>query len=334
MIAQVGGLNYRFPDRQRVGEQQVAAGQAQMAPQQGGSPFDIPLAESGVPTIENYTRNYYDSYSKLKDFTETMWKDYGVDVTKPDFSQPGGGLLHEAFQKMDADLRIAANDLAESKTILAEQRKAYLEGKAIEAQGYDPYAQIAREVPQGQRMVPLGLAEDVQQAVQGVSNRVYNTPQEAERAYATLQPLRNKYAKLIKDDPENTAFYQRQIDAMRRPTYSAPNIKPPSGIGEKEQQYLTMARKIANSMAGNWTPDDTEYDLETKQNISILNAESGLSMGPTTVKNQKGEDVKVDKIIKRYIKTPILRFHYSMCSKSYEKFPCTTTRKYHRVLTF
>ena len=303
MIAQAGGLTYRIPQRQPIGQQQaIAAGQAPMQAQQGGSPFDVPLVEDGVPTIENYTRNYYDSYSKLKDFTETMWKDYGVDVTKPDFSQPGGGLLHEAFQKMDADLRIAANDLAESKTILAEQRKAKTEMKAIEAPGYDPYAQIAREAPNA--MIPLGLFEDVQQAIQGVSNKVYDNPLEVQRANATLDPLRQKYETLKTTDPRNAAVYQRQIDAMRRPTYSAPNIKPPSGIGEKEQQYLTMARKIANSMAGNWTPDDTEYDLETKQNISILNAESGLSMGPTTVKNQKGEDVKVDKIIKRYIKTP------------------------------
>jgi hypothetical protein len=305
MIAQAGGLTYTFPARQ-IGEQQpVAGGQAPMQAQQGGSPFDIPLVEDGVPTIENYTRNYYDSYGRLKDFTETMWKDYGVDVTKPDFSQPGGGLLHEAFQKMDADLRIAANDLSESKNILAEQRKAELEMKAMKAPGYDPYAQIAREAPNG--MIPLGLFEDVQQGIQGVSNKVYNTPGEVQRAYATLQPLIQKYETLKTTDPRNAAVYQRQIDALRQPTYSTPDVawRPPSGGGsEKDQQYLTMARKIANSMAGNWTPDDTEYDPQTKQNISILNAESGLSMGQTTVKNQKGEDVKVDKIIKRYVKTP------------------------------
>lgn len=300
MIAQAGGLTYTFPARQ-IGEQQpVAGGQAPMQAQQGGSPFDIPLAEDGVPTIENYTRNYYDSYGRLKDFTETMWKDYGVDVTKPDFSQPGGGLLHEAFQKMDADLRIAANDLAESKTILAEQRKAELEMKAMKAPGYDPYAQIAREAPNA--MIPLGLFEDVQQAIQGVSNRVYNTPGEVQRAYATLQPLIQKYEKLMTDDPRNAAVYQRQIDAMRQPTYSTPDIafRPPSGGGSGAEGLVDLSKKVVfDNTAYGWTPQRVQPKTVNGKATLTMTPEQDITHGKVKVEivDASGKKKEIDTML-------------------------------------
>lgn len=298
MIAQAGGLTYRLPQRQQFAQPQP---EQQMQPQQQGSPFGTPAGDD-LAYVEDLTNNYYNAYGRLKDFTETMWKDYGVDVTKPDFAQPGGGLMHQAFTKMDADLRMTANDLVQERKIREEQRKAVLEGKAVYAPGYQEEAQLARTLQPEQRVIPTNLLPDVDEAIKGVSNRVYNTPQEAQRAFATLQPLITKYQNLVKSDPANAQFYQRQIDALRQPTYSLPDVsfRPSSGTSKEQQNYLTMARKIANDWKGNWTEGVSyKYDPELKQQVAFIEPEGGLMMGKATIgKNE------VDKIIKRYIKTP------------------------------
>lgn len=300
MIAQAGGLTYNLPKRQFAQPQEQPV--VQQAGRQAGSPFDIPMGED-LAYVENLTNNYYNAYGRLKDFTETMWKDYGVDVTKPDFSQAGGGLMHDAFLKMDADLRIAANDLAQEKKIREEQRKAVLEGKAIYAPGYQEEAQLARTLPQEQRIISLELFPEVEQALQGVSNRVYNTPTEQEAAFATLKPMIAKYEQLKIDDPQNARRYQRQINALRKPTYSLPDVyfreEADRGAGaQKEAQYLTMAKKIANEWKGNWASvDKREYDPILKQQVDVVIPESGLTFGKTTIDGKE-----VDKIVKRYIR--------------------------------
>lgn len=301
MIAQTGGLTYSLPQRQQFAQQQPEM--QQQAPQQG-SPFSAPIGED-LAYVENLTNNYYNAYGRLKDFTETMWKDYGVDVTKPDFAQPGGGLMHQAFQKMDADLRMTANDLVEERKIREEQRKAVLEGKAMYAPGYQEQAQLARTLQPQQRVIPTDLLPEVQQAIQGVSNRVYNTPQEAQRAFATLQPLIDKYTNLAKTDTQNAQYYQRQIDALRQPTYSLPDVafRPPSArdlaTTQEQANYLTMARKIANDWKGNWTEGITyEYDPVLKQQVAVVVPEAGLMLGKATIDGKN----EVDKIVKKYIK--------------------------------
>lgn len=301
MIAEAGGLTYRLPQRQQFAQQPQQP--MEQVPQQQRSPFDIPMGED-VAYVENLTNNYYNAYGRLKDFTETMWKDYGVDVTKPDFSQPGGGLMHEAFQKMDADLRMTANDLAQERKIREEQRKAVLEGRAVYAPGYREEAQLARTLQPQERVIPTNLLPDVDEAIKGVSNRVYNTPQEAQRAFATLQPLITKYQNLVQSDPANAQFYQRQIDALRQPTYSLPDVSFREGAkaaasAQEQSNYLTMARKIANDWKGNWTEGITyQYDPVLKEQVTVVVPETGLMLGKSTVDGKN----EVDKIVKRYIK--------------------------------
>lgn len=302
MIAQAGGLTYNLPQRQ-FAQQQAQPVMQQEAQPQGGSPFDIPMGDD-LAFVENLTNNYYTSYGRLKDFTETMWKDYGVDVTKPDFTQPGGGLMHDTFLRMDADLRMAANDLAQEKKIREEQRRAVLEGRAVYAPGYQEEAQLARTLAPMQRVIPTNLLPDVEEAVRGVSNKQYNTPQEAQRAFATLKPLIDKYTALVQTDPTNAPFYQRQIDALRQPTYSLPDFAfrqtaRQLATSQEQSNYLTMAKKIANDWKGNWTEGVTyEYDPILKEQVAVVVPETGLMLGKATVDGKK----EVDKIVKRYVK--------------------------------
>jgi hypothetical protein len=300
MIAQAGGLTYSLPQRQ-----QFAQPQPEMQQQaQQGSPFSAPIGED-LAYVEDLTNNYYNAYGRMKDFTETMWKDYGVDVTKPDFAQPGGGLMHQAFQKMDADLRMTANDLSQERKIREEQRKAVLEGKAVYAPGYQEEAQLARTLPQEQRIISLELFPEVEQALQGVSNRVYNTPTEREAAFATLKPMIAKYEQLKIDDPQNARRYQRQIDALRKPTYSLPDVsfRPPSGTGAPTGLIESLKKPVFDNM-GFWTPQRTQTKVVNGQATVTMTPEQDVNHGPIKIEtyNAKGkkEELNTNLIVDYY----------------------------------
>lgn len=295
MIGQAAGEAFIFPQQQVARPTQAPM---QEDPEQG-SPFAVEPPKDRLGYVEGLTSNYYNAYGRMRDYVENMWKDYGLDVTKPDFTQPGGGLLHQAYQGMEAELRMTANDLSEERAIQEEERKAYTEGKVTRGAQYQPGQQLARTLQQEQRVTPTELLPDVLQAVESVSNRVYNTPGEAQRAFATLEPLKKRYEDLKVSDPRNAAFYQRQIDALRMPTYSAPDRTFPTTPRTGEQNYyLTMAKKIANEWKGNWpTVEQTTYNPTLKKQVAVVVPESGLTFGKTTINGKT-----VDKIPKQYIK--------------------------------
>lgn len=311
MIAQAGGLTYRLPQRQQFAQQPQQEQMQQARPQQG-SPFDIPMGED-VAYVENLTNNYYNAYGRLKDFTETMWKDYGVDVTKPDFSQPGGGLMHEAFMKMDADLRMTANDLAQQKKRTEEMAKLEAQGKVVRGmlptgEVYDPTRMLERQFVDAQgRPVSAYVSTDLEdrtlKAIER-ANQEYYTTGDANAANAAIKPIKDEYTRLIKENPYQAEYYQKQLNAImdaQRKFSSAmltADSKAKFATQGEQAKYLTMARKIANDWKGNWTQGVTyEYDPVLKEQVTVVTPESGLMLGKATVDGKE-----VDKIVKKYVK--------------------------------
>lgn len=310
MIAQAGGLTYSLPQRQFAQQQaQPALPEAQ---QQEGTPFDIPMGED-LAYVENLTNNYYTSYGRLKDFTETMWKDYGVDVTKPDFTQPGGGLMHDTFLRMDADLRMAANDLAQQKKRTEEMAKLEAQGKVVRGmlptgEVYDPTRMLERQFVDAQgRPVSAYVSTDLEdrtlKAIER-ANQEYYTTGDAAAANAAIQPIRNEYTRLIKENPYQAEYYQKQLnaimDAQRKFSAGMLTAESKAKFATQGEQvkYLTMARKIANDWKGNWTQGVTyEYDPILKEQVAVVTPEAGLMLGKATVDGKE-----VDKIVKKYVK--------------------------------
>lgn len=313
MIAQAGGLTYRLPQRQFAQQAQPAMQQQVAQQQQEGSPFDIPMGED-LAYVENLTNNYYTSYGRLKDFTETMWKDYGIDVTKPDFAQPGGGLMHDTFLRMDADLRMAANDLAQQKKRTEEMAKLEAQGKVVRGmlptgEVYDPTRMLERQFVDAQgRPVSAYVSTDLEdrtlKAIER-ANQEYYTTGDAAAANAAIQPIRDEYARLIKENPYQAEYYQKQLnaimDAQRKFSSGmlTADSKAKFATQGEQAKYLTMARKIANDWKGNWTQGVTyEYDPILKEQVAVVTPEASLMLGKATV---DGKD-EVDKIVKKYIR--------------------------------
>ena len=145
-IGQTQARNFAFPFPQEQGgvaggQQQIAGGQA---PQMGME------APNSLQFVREKTKGVYDKYYKLKNFTSSMWKNYKIDVTNPDFSDELSMKANQIYQESIADLKFTADDLQNSQRML--ERDASKAGQRL-ASGYDlqsqPYSQGV-----GQAFVP------------------------------------------------------------------------------------------------------------------------------------------------------------------------------------
>ena len=79
----------------------------------------------GLEDVENLTSNYYSSWANLNSYAKAAWKNYGIDVTAPDFSDPAQQKFNMSFLKGVADLKARGNALQrgrENQVYNAKQR--------------------------------------------------------------------------------------------------------------------------------------------------------------------------------------------------------------------
>jgi hypothetical protein len=229
--AQSGGLAYTFESKKRPilvpqGKEPVTT-----------TPFDTPTPpDAEIANVDGLTSNYYNAYSRLKDFTTTMWQDYGLDVTKPDLTQEGGGQFYQAYLNMDANLRMTAQDLKVQRKRMDEAFTSGMKGESTTT--IDPTKQLFTE--SAEPVVSTNLNPEVEKAMD-MAKTVYGTQAEAEAAWENqIFPLKQKLLDQARIDSRNALFYQRQIDALVKPTWNkqqfAPNRPGGSGGGGKKTQ--------------------------------------------------------------------------------------------------
>lgn len=314
MIAAAGGQTYAIPyPKQRAQPEQA------MPQQPEQSPWQTPMGED-LAYVENLTSNYYNAYGTLKDFTTTMWKDYGVDVTKPDFSQPGGGDLHQAYLAMDAELRMTANDLAQQRKSTEEKDKLQAQGKLVRGTyidpatgktvSYDPTKELERQFgPEGQNVSPYvstELNDTTLKAIEKAQQTYYDTG-DVNAANESLQPIKDEYARLMQDDPYNKEYYQRQLKAIMNATKTTPAIafRPPSARSGQVQTIADISNKIVKDNTGfGWTPERVKYKYIDGKTVPTITPEQQTSHGKTTIvtRDPSGKEKKedVEKIVAFY----------------------------------
>lgn len=292
-----GGYAFRFQPRQIAAPQYEEPAVEEMS-----------APEDDLVNIGNLTNNYYQSYSRLKDFVSEMGKK-GVDVTKPDFRQPGGGALHQAFQKLDASLRLSANDLKQRKEQIAEERKAILEGKGRYTPGFDPTSEESMGSLQDYYS-PNKLLPEVEQA-QDMINKLYGTPDGAQRANQLIDPLREELrAKLA--DPNLSAgekqFIQMNLNALRGTNYETPastvnkqldiNAKRTAARGKNQAAFDLMKKFVSDANRGG---DPEAYTTKLTPEGDILKIKeadwSGLKFGASPeekLRDRIGDHIEVD----------------------------------------
>jgi hypothetical protein len=102
---ELGGLNYRMQFPQQNEEQFSSANQS--IPQQYNP---VPYENDPLAVREKLTTDYYNNAGLLRSFVQDMISK-GIDPFQPDYSQDGGGLPFQTFQKLQAGLMFSANAL-------------------------------------------------------------------------------------------------------------------------------------------------------------------------------------------------------------------------------
>lgn len=113
---QILGNVFSLPQAPQYDQRAVGGAGAgrQTSPTMDDAYFGIPNAAEGLQWTGNVaenSRNYYDKLAGLRSLAQGLWLNYGIDVTRPDYSRPESITAAEAF-KMELGNVLAMADQA------------------------------------------------------------------------------------------------------------------------------------------------------------------------------------------------------------------------------
>jgi len=280
MAAGIAGLNYQMPSRfappqaqpteADIIQQQAAGAAPQITAPSVGGPNDT------YANIQGTTDSFYNSVGSLKEYVADMWKTYGVDVTKPDYSQPGGGQPFRTFQEMSARSMMTANDLKQRMKENEGIAKGVMEGTMLATGDYE---QAPLGTSMQERITATDLLPEVVQAQQRLL-MPYETKEAKDEANLKIRdPLIAKFENLKTTDPTNAKFYQRQIEALNEATYQARVFAPhyPSASEEtkkmRREAVFTEGKRLINHLKGAWLDEMSEVETDNDGNAYLINRE-------------------------------------------------------------
>jgi hypothetical protein len=289
-IAGSSGYNFALPGAGNaydggagfIGKSQaeIAAEQAQFQPAQGQAILPNVLEE--VAQIEGVTDAYYDTYGKLKSFVESMNK-RGIDVTVGDYSQPGGGIAHKTYKKLEADLLQTANLLKDQQRKRKMMEPLVAQDKVGAVDGFDPSKQYLEEGSYFSKE----LSDRTRQALEIATKPVY-TDSDFKRQTEFLDKEKKNLEKAIGEtnDPRVQAqlkYELQQLTQAFRQT-DLPSIRPKSGREPQEIKLLKEPIAVAMGGSAKYQPVINE---ETGRYEMRENSMSGKPFGETTVTEKR-----------------------------------------------
>ncbi len=164
---------------------QPNAGQQLSAGQFGGAP-QLPGPADNLIAVEDATTSYFEKFGQLQSFAQGLWHNSGIDVTKPDFSDPDAIKAHTLYRKALADLQFQGVDLQ-------NKQKAFQQ--AAGQSFSDPNVVVGEDAFQGsqedilKRITNIGLQDRVDEKNQQFS-KTFFTQKETDAANTELQSLR------------------------------------------------------------------------------------------------------------------------------------------------
>ncbi len=291
-------LNFQIPQA-FIGGQEVQQPPSSIEPQ---NPLQNPAQL--LAHREGLTRQYYDLNGKLDAYVTSMAKDNGIDVTKPDFTQPGGGEAFNTFQQLSSALLYTANDLQRSAKIDDAILQNAAQGNIRMQAGYDPKTQLSSQMSPEEMFYSTKLDEPVRQ-INDFLNKDFYTSADAAAANQQGDKLKMYYDNLIKSNPQNAPYYQSQKAAIGTATKKTPYsaFQQNGRGGQGGNAGIAVLQKITNLSKGVWTPGT--YKPVTKAGKTYIeNSEMvGDSMGQY-ITYKDGQPVYKPKIVKRWLKDP------------------------------
>ena len=213
--------------------------QAQTIPlsqEQGVEPQMNPMMENLRATSEG-TQDYYQAFGNLDAFAKNMWKNYQIDVTRADYSNPDSIKAHDTYLKASAYVNQLGNQL---------KREGVQENAAFQAQLTDPDAYIGEQEGREYDMsvnTNLGRTDRVLAANQMFGGE-YNDQTIVDESNAQLDIVRENIREEIANAPNatrkmkltrelemlGTARYNENADLDRNQRERAMRLKDPKPV--------------------------------------------------------------------------------------------------------
>lgn len=295
----LGGLVYELPTNRYV--------QSPVAPavDAGAAPFlQVPEAVDGLAQVEGLTDKYIDTRGKIEAYALDMQKRYGIDVTQPDYTQPGGGLPHKTFRNLATDLLVIANDLKQrretEKTILPQ----LLAGNVRGVEGYDLTAPNAQN-----QFYSTKLLDEVEQANQILRTAVYTEADQKRFKEQVADPLIARLTQQMNAEgttPAQKEFLRMNINALVQTPRTTPYAAF-QNTGSKTNKLpfeVDFAKKVTNVARGKWGNDFLPSTDENGDPILINKSFSGKRAGTHTYTDGRGNEKTIPQYVDSFIKKP------------------------------
>lgn len=268
----------------------------------------IPILEEkdNLAEVEGLTDKYYDTYGKLKGFAEGMWKDYGLDITQPDFTQAGGGTPFKTYQRLAANLMHTSNKLGNRLKQQTQMQPYVATGQTV-------------ETSEGE-YTPTALLPEVAEAVKQ-AHETYYTKGDARRASeAYIDPVLQKYQSIPEKDRTPTVKRQIQVLEELKTAYQThPSYFRAAEDAEKTKRRaaakalpeLGVLKKLTSDKNGHWKPGSytMKKDPETGE-VAAFNPAGleGKKLGTYTDEDNKTKPLIMEGLFRRPDKTTWVHF--------------------------
>lgn len=241
--------------------------QQQIARTSGALPKGaVPDPAEGLQYTIDDTRAYYEKWSKLKNFVHTMDSSFGIDVTKPDFSDPASLRANELYTKAVADIMFQGDQLKNSQTMLEQMMARRAAGTST--MEVDPRQQALSTVDPREAEMTTKAGDLVNNINKKTQQRFY-TSSEYKQAQGVYDSAVQNLEQLATNDPENAEYYARQIQMLTPPTKSTKIFAPKNDtVGTKVNAAGNLLRKVSNMVMGagdNWNPSVDPTKFETSE---------------------------------------------------------------------
>jgi|GEM_PF-5050267 len=302
-IGEAAGYNYAIPQK-FIGRQPQ---QVQQAPDLPADDSDFSDVKQGdyLAHVEGLSDQYFNVTGLIREFAHDQAKK-GIDVTQPDYSQPGGGELFKTYQKLAAVLKHTANDLANSNDIDKTMQKLQAEGKVTQNPGFDPRQQMSATMSPNQMYTSTDLNQTTQNAATDLGQAYYTNADAQAKNQTVRNPLIDFYQKRMQEDPGNAQYYANQIAALPKATAQTAyqQLIPHGGGGSKVPPGVSVLKKITNLSSGVWS-DGSYKPVVVGSKTYLENKEmTGESLGQYMSTDKKGNVSYKPKIISRWLKNP------------------------------
>lgn len=247
-LGELSSYMYEIPRNEPMQQQAVRGGQPE------GPDFGLPEIEKmeGLEYVQGTTERLYQKTAALKSFAHKMYKDYGIDVTKPNLSDPNSIKAHNLFLKAQAAVMNTANALKNSQAERMETIKARTgaNGQNIEVRGgfgnqpFDPNNIINRGVTDRVDTSNVELAQTYDDV--NATNRANTAIGE------TRQQLANELAALVAQNPNDTRIEEKisEIRNLKDANYDATKDRTRAASNAKEEKPIRLTPLMNNIFKG------------------------------------------------------------------------------------